>query len=92
MTPDRGRWLRAAVLAAGFLGVGLAACHRGAPKPPPPRPQTVTSGSTLLVTAPFVIPRDVPGVLPSRMPLCALRRIFDASFRTAFSSSVRPRP
>ena len=27
-----------------------------------PRPQTVTSGSTLLVTAPFVIPREVPGV------------------------------
>ena len=62
MTNDRQHWLRAAVLAAAFLGVGLAACHRSAPKPPPPRPQTVTSDSTLLVTAPFVIPRDAPGV------------------------------
>jgi len=43
-----------------FLGpLGVAACQGGQPKPV--IPQSVTSGSTLLVTAPFVIPRSAPG-------------------------------
>ena len=55
--------MRAAAVAASFLAaVALAACHHNGRKLPPPQPQTVTSGSTLLVTAPFVIPREAPGV------------------------------
>ena len=40
----------------------IAGCQQGQAKPVPPAAQTVTSGSTLLVTAPFVIPRAAPGV------------------------------
>jgi len=55
--------MRAGVFAAVVLGaLALAGCHRGGPKPPPPRPQTVTSGSSLQVSAPFVIPRNAAGV------------------------------
>jgi hypothetical protein len=47
----------------GLLGLSaLAGCHQGRAKPIPPAPDTVTSGSTLLVTAPFMIPRSEPGV------------------------------
>lgn len=55
--------MRVALTAIASVGLAiLAGCHRGPPKPPAPGPETVTSGSTLQVTAPFVIPRDAPGV------------------------------
>lgn len=55
--------IRAAMVVVALLGPwALAACQHGKAKPVPPAPQTVTSGSTLVVTAPFVIPRAEPGV------------------------------
>jgi hypothetical protein len=55
--------MRIAVVVLALLGpLALAACQHGKAKPVPPAPGTVTSGSTLLVTAPFVIPRAEPGV------------------------------
>jgi hypothetical protein len=63
MTQVSGQRMRVAMVLIGLVGpLALAACQHGRPKPVPPVPQTVTSGSTLLVTAPFVIPRSVPGV------------------------------
>jgi len=57
------RAVRVAMAAVVLAGAAAAAgCHQGRAKAPPPGPQTVTSGSTLQVTAPFVIPRGAPGV------------------------------
>ena len=57
------RATRAGIFLIALLGpLALAACQHGRAKPVPPAAQTVTSGSTLLVTAPFVIPRAAPGV------------------------------
>jgi hypothetical protein len=63
MTRAAAGWMRATVARLAVLGaLGLGACHHDAPKPVPAGPQTVTSGSTLQVTAPFVIPRAETGV------------------------------
>src|SRR5262245_40599302 len=63
MTRAATCWIRHAVVGVAALGSwGLAACHHSPPRPVPAGPQTVTSGSTLPVTAPFVIPRAATGV------------------------------
>jgi hypothetical protein len=55
--------IRVALTAVAFAGaLALAGCHQGRSKPLPPSPQTLTSGSTLQVTAPFMIPREAEGV------------------------------
>jgi hypothetical protein len=55
--------MRVATMAVAFVGtLALPGCHHPQPMSEPLPPATVTSGSTLEVVAPFVIPRAAPGV------------------------------
>lgn len=63
MPPASEYSMRIGMIVLALVGhLALTACHHDRAKPLPAGPQTVTSGSTLLVTAPFIIPRGAPGV------------------------------
>jgi hypothetical protein len=63
MSAPGERRVRFAMVMLALAGpLALAGCQHGKARPLPPGPPTVTSGSTLQVTAPFVIPRGAKGV------------------------------